>query len=336
MSDYLAKVIEQVQHWDSARERSQQTALGWSDIHGCRAHMGYQLDGTWPTDDPDEWGAINGTALHDWWMPLRREALAAEGVDTDRDYAWEAEVEYGGVPGHADEVAYALGEVTDLKTTTLKSLSVWDDPAVLDEKFVQPMGYAAGVTDTERWVFSAPKGRMLKPLVRMLVVPRDGKFSDWRMYEREFDRDVADAALNRYAETLAMREQGMELPRDKPMFWCSRFCEFFSLCRGTEDGRPEEPPEIADAEIAAALEAYGLAMEAKGEAGRAQELYAGLLRGGYGQARGWKLGMTKPGRGGNVDDVAAMRELLELADIPVPQEWKPGAEPRLNVSRIDK
>jgi hypothetical protein len=48
--------------WDAARPRTQQKTLGWSDISDCRARLGYELRGTWPTDETDTWRAVVGTA----------------------------------------------------------------------------------------------------------------------------------------------------------------------------------------------------------------------------------------------------------------------------------
>ena len=63
---WVNEVIKRARDHDAARPRSTQAAVGWSEVGGCRAAVGYRLDGAWATDDTDTWGAQRGTAIHEY------------------------------------------------------------------------------------------------------------------------------------------------------------------------------------------------------------------------------------------------------------------------------
>lgn len=329
--DYLSEVQSQVIAWDQARARSQQRELGWSDMGGCRAQMGFRLRDEWATDDVDDWPAIKGTVLHEWLTGIRRDAAGGIPASNFR-MSWDVATEYGGIRGHVDEIDWASGVITDWKFTKLASLRVWDDPEVLDERFIQPQGYCAGV------MFNAPMGSLAHwkpPMVRLMVAPVDGTFADWRVYERPFDQDVADMAVQRYQ---IVQEQVIagetDLPRDKPYHFCEHWCEFFQACRGGQDQRPME--EITDPEIAAAIEAYGLALEAEREADATKKAVAPLLRGARGRARGFTVSMTRPGAGRMVPDQKEVEQVFGAHGWDVPYIPVPGKPASLRVQRSKK
>ena len=43
---FIDEAIKRARDHDAARPRSQQTAVGWSEVGGCRAALGFRLDGT--------------------------------------------------------------------------------------------------------------------------------------------------------------------------------------------------------------------------------------------------------------------------------------------------
>lgn len=327
MDDWLTEVIGQARQWDADRPRSQQLTIGWSGMSECRSWMGFKLAEAWPTDDEENWRAIVGTALHAWLGAVRLGAMADEDrVDTD----FEVPVVYGGVPGHADEVAWKRRGVTDYKFPTIASLRVWDDPQVLDDKFVQVQGYAAGVMDTEKW--QAMHGDAEVEEVRLLAAPVDGKFDDWQTFVRPFDRKVADDALANKDWVLRSVQEGRQLPRDKPWFWCENFCEFFTACRGgpRDDNGPFEL--IGDPELAVAVERYGEAMAAE----RLKKELLPLIKGIRGRtANGWKVSLGRKPAGKFVYDEELIERQYRSAGMEVP--LRPGkiSSPRIIVSRDD-
>lgn len=324
---YASKVIAAVRDWDDSRDRSVQAAVGWSELHGCRAYMGFRIRQDWATEDVDTWGAIRGTALHMWLQDIRASSLNADDAD---EISFEVPVSYRGIPGHADEVNYTKGEVTDYKFPSLRSAKMWDDPAVLDERFGQGHGYAAGLVGSRKWEF-APDPQ--SALVRILVCPVDGTFSDWRCYEREFDRRSADEAADRYYDAVHAVDEGDPLPKDMPWHFCKRWCEFYSLCRGGDHKEPSELPEIEDAELAAAVERYGLANERMNEASKERDQIRPLIEGLRGRARGFKVYQSHPGRSGWEPDMEEIQRWFAAQDLQVPMRQRDGKRPSLYVVR---
>ena len=338
MSDYLGTVAQQARDWDYDRARSQQKDVGWSDLAGgCRAYLGFVYRGEWPTDDTDNWRAISGTAHHAWLTEVRRAACQADGTDAVFEGDPEVTVSFMGVPGHADEINYTDGVVTDWKFPALKSARFWSDPAVLDEKFVQPHGYGAAVIGTKRWRDAAKRaGRdPNKARVQLLVCPVDGTFDDWMLFERDLDLTVARQAVADYAYVREASDRDDPLPKDKERYWCERFCEFFTACRGgVRSADVAELEEVLDPEHAAALEAYGLALEAEGEARTAKEHAAALIRGLNGTARGWRVSQSKPGKPKQVPDMEQIGKDYANSSVELPMTWEDGSSPRLSVTRV--
>jgi hypothetical protein len=335
MSDYLGGVIQQALDWDYARARSQQKEAGWSGMSGCRAYLGFVYRGDWATDDVDNWAAIRGTAMHAWLTEVRREAC--DGLDMAFDGDPDGSVSYMGVPGHVDEIDYGSGVITDYKFPALKSARYWLDPLVQEEKFVQPHGYGAAIISTRRWREAAERaGRDPdKATVQLLVCPVDGVFGDWMLFERQLDTSVAVQAVARYAVVKEASDRGDPLPRDKERYWCDRFCEFRTACRGARSDRDgSELEEILDEEHAAAVEAYGLALEAERDVTTAKENAAALIRGLEGTARGWKVGLSKQGKQKEVPDMDGIREDYASSGVEMPMTVADGAAPRLSVTRV--
>src|SRR5450755_2584010 len=200
--EFLDEVIKRARDYDASRPRSLQAAVGWSEVGGCRAALGYRLDGAWATDETDTWAAQRGTALHQYLEPI----IAGLGVRT------EVDTEYRGIPGHADLVDAT--SVTDIKTKTLTNAKTWqNDPSTMRQARMQAHGYAAGLVDAGE----------LPPdcTVRLLVIPVDGTFADWWCYEEPFDRPLADEGADRLDEVRALMAAGEPLPKDKPYFFCA-------------------------------------------------------------------------------------------------------------------
>ncbi|MBO0813852.1 MAG: hypothetical protein J2P30_01660 [Actinobacteria bacterium] len=309
--DWLDGLIKRVRDHDAAKPRSVQQAVGWSELGGCRAALGYRLDGAWPSDETDNWAAVRGTALHEYLEPV----LAADGVRTEVDTI------YRGVPGHADLVGERW--VADLKTKTLASSRVWQgDPATMKQARIQVHGYAAGLVDA---------GELPEDCtVRILVVPIDGTFSDWWCYEEPFDRSLADEGIERLDEVRRLLAEGAPLPKDKPWSWCSKWCPFVSLCRtpGDDAGEP-----ITDPDIAAAVAAYGQMSESISALERDRKKLAPMLAGLNGTAGDWRVSMSAEGKPKPVPDEDAIRAAYEARGEEMPVVLKPGRAAFLRVTR---
>ena len=327
MNTWLDDVIERVRDYDWSRPRSGQAAIGWSEAGGCRSHIGYRITGAFP-EQTDTWAAQRGTAIHEYLLPILagHQTVKIGGKPyLHASASIEVDTEYRGIPGHADLVDDS--GVTDVKTTTLANSQAWAaKPALLRQKRIQAHGYAAGLVDEAE----------LPPdcTVRILVVPVDGTFADWWVYEEPFDRDLADEGANRVEWVRAQLAAGEALPRDKPYQWCESYCGFFSLCRRPGDST-EDLPEITDEELAAAVDAYGEAHAVAGPAEAMKKALAPMIRGLRGQTPdGWKVTTSKQGEPGEEPDPEAIEEFFAEHGAKVPMREKPGQSPRLSVTRI--
>ena len=312
---WLDQTIKTARDFDAARPRSLQSAVGWSEVGGCRAALGYRLDAAWPSDDTDSWGAQRGTAIHEYLQAI----LAAPGT------RMEVDTTYRGIPGHAD-IVDAIS-CTDIKTSKLANSKLWAaDHGLLFPKRVQVHGYGAGLVDAGELPPDA--------IMRLLVVPVDGTFADWWAYEEPFDRALADYGADRLDEVRRRMAAGEHLPKDKPYAYCADWCEFFSLCRGQDD--PKGAEEITDPELAAAVAAYGEAAKAWSAADKDKKRLAPLIRGLNGTAGEWRISLGEGGGDKDVLDEAAIRADYERRGFSPPMTTRPGNAPRLNVTRIKK
>lgn len=314
-SDWLEHTIKAVRDFDAARPRSTQVRVGWSEVGDCRAYLGFRLDGAWPSDETDSWGAQRGTAIHEYLQAI----LAGPGVRT------EVDTEYRGIPGHADLVD--AGSVTDIKSTKLANSKLWaDDHSLLRPKRIQANGYAAGLVDAGELPEDA--------VVRLLVVPVDGTFADWWVWEEPFDRSLADEGADRLEEVRERMAAGEPLPKDKPYAYCVEWCEFASLCRTSSEATAAE--EIADPELAAAVAAYGEAHTRYAAAEKEKKRLAPMIRGLRGTAGDWRISLGSAGEDKPVIDEAAIRADYEAREVSLPMTTKPGAAPKLSVRRVKK
>jgi len=312
---WIEQAIAGMREFDATRPRSVQRQVGWSEVGGCRAAIGYRLDGAFPTDEPDSWAAQRGTAIHEYAEPILVKMFPGMRREVDTMYR--------GIPGHADLVDET--SCTDIKTTSLANSKLWaEDHSLLRPKRIQAHGYVAGLVDT---------GELPEDCtVRLLVIPVDGTFADWWAYEEPFDRSLADEGADRLEWVREHMAAGEPLPKDKPVHFCISWCSFYSLCRDPSEAR--ELAEITDPELAAAVAAYGEAVARWSEADKAKKRLAPLIRGLRGTAGGWRVSTGEPGEDKEVIDEDAIRADYAARGEEVPMTVKPGNAPRLTVTRI--
>lgn len=314
---FLDEVIKRVRDDDAARPRSVQAEVGWSEAGGCRAYLGYRIDGAWPSENPDSWAAIRGTALGDHI----EQVMAGPGVLT------QVTTSYRGIPGHADIVRTEAAEVWDLKTTKLANSRTWRSSAkALRQKRVQVHGYAAGLVDAGTLPEDCTVG--------LLVAPVDGTFADWWAWQEPFDRDLADEGANRVEWVRKQLATGGRLPKDMPYSFCESWCEFFSLCRAGDDPRVGE--EIADAELSSAVARYGEINAQLRPLAKEKESLAPLIKGLRGTAGEWRISLSDPGDTKTVLDEDWIRADYASRGEPVPEIEVPASAPRMTVSRIKR
>lgn len=314
---WIDDTIKQVRDWDSSRPRSLQAEVGWSEVGGCRARMGFRLDGTWPSDDTDNWAAIRGTAIH---------TLMETVLGVRPENHTEIVTSYRGIPGHADLMVDPTS-VTDHKSTTLANSRRWrEDTSLLRPKRNQGHGYAAGLVDAGLLPENCT--------VRLLIIPVDGTFEDWWAYEEPFDRALADEGADRLEDVRRRMEAGEALPKDEPYSWCSRFCEFFSLCRSQDD--PEAAEIITDPDLVSAISTYGAAVSVEGAARKTKEGLAPLIRGLRGTTADgeWRISLSERGGPKEVPDEDTIRADYVARGEALPMISTPGSKPSLRVTKI--
>jgi hypothetical protein len=314
---WIDDTIKLVKDYDAVRPRSTQVAVGWSEVGGCRAYLGFRLDGTWPSDETDNWGAIRGTAIH----TLMETVLGIQpGMTT------EVVTSYRGIPGHADLIVDPTS-VTDHKTSSLANSKRWrDNPSLMRQKRIQGHGYAAGLVEA---------GILPEDCtVRLLIIPVDGKFEDWWAYEEPFDRALADEGADRLEDVRHRLEVGDHLPKDMPYAWCSDWCEFFSLCRTQDD--PEAVEVITDLDLVSAIATYGEAVQAEGAARKTKDGLAPVIRGlrGTTEDGGWRISLGKRGEDKDVIDEDTIRGDYFSRGERIPMTTAPGNKPSLRVTKI--
>lgn len=313
MTTFLETAIRAVRDYDWATPRSQQAAVGWSEVGGCRSYMGFRVAGAF-ADETDSWAAQQGTALDEYAGPILAAAL---------DARYQVPLAYRGITGHADLVG--CDWVGDMKAPEIGNAKAWQaDPSALRPKRIQGHGYAAGLIDA---------GDLAEDCtVRLLIMPRGGTFADWWVWEEPFDRALADEGADRLERVRTQVEAGEQPKKDMPYQWCQDWCGFFALCRKPEEA--EEIAEVEDPEIAAAIARYGELNALVGPAEKEKKALAPLFRGLHATARGWRVSTSAPGEDGKALDEAAIRADYAKRGVKVPEVVKPGQGPRLTVTKI--
>jgi hypothetical protein len=211
---------------DSARPRSLQTAIGVSQLGGCRRQVWHKSRGDAETNETLRLPAIMGTAIH----------AAIEKALGDTGLMLEYRVEVDGFPpATIDCYDPETKTVTDFKTITLKNTAYF----VTQQKRWQVQVYAYLLT---------LKGFEVD-WVQLIGIPRDGTEADWIEHTEPYDRAVAEQALAWLADVTS-REEAPSPERDAASF-CAKYCPFYgSACQGigkdmTGDAIVDEVAETA-------------------------------------------------------------------------------------------
>ena len=274
MSDFLGGIIKHVREYDASRPRSLQAEPGWSEVGGCRAYLGFRLDGAWESDETDSWGATRGTAIHKYLETIFADVPG---------FRTEVTTHYRGIPGHADLVLIDDTCVTDWKTTKLVNSRLWQSgPDVLWEKRVQANGYAAGLIDPA----NCPRMRSSASRCSLSTAPSP-------------------------TGGAGKRPSTAPSPTGAPTGWTrsARTCSPASTCRKTSPtllprmvhvllplpraGRPGCGQTITDPEMVAAVAAYGEATQKVTALGKEKDRLADLIRGLRGTAGEWRISLSK-------------------------------------------
>lgn len=201
-------LVKALVDFDNNRPRSKQTAIGVSQLGGCRRQVFHKLKGDPETNTTLRLPAIMGTAIH----------AAIEKVVTGENVLIEHRVEIDGFPpATIDYFDIASGEVVDWKTITLKGRDWF-------------------VTKQKRWQVQV-YGYLMKQAgydvktVTLVGIPRDGNENDIVVHSEPFDEATALEALAWLEDVKSLTEA--PAPEREPISFCSNYCPFYgSVCNG--------------------------------------------------------------------------------------------------------
>lgn len=224
------ELVKALVDYDNNRARSKQTAIGVSQLGGCRRQVWHKLQGDPETNTTLRLPAIMGTAIH----------AAIEKVVEGENVLIEHRVEIDGLPpATIDYFDILKGEVIDWKTITLKNV----DWFVTKQKRWQVQVYGYLMTQAGYEVNT----------VTLIGIPRDGTENDIVVHSEPFDANVALEALSwlREVEGLTVAPA----PERDAASFCKNYCPFFgSVCNGV--GKELAGEAITDDTATAAAKRY--------------------------------------------------------------------------------
>jgi hypothetical protein len=194
---------------DDARARSQQTAIGVSQLGGCRRQVWFQLNNQPKTNQGLRLASMMGTAIHS----------AIETSLADSGYLLEHRVEIDGYPpATIDCFDPATGTVVDFKTTTKKNLRYF--PKLQQRYQVQVYGFLMALSGYE------------VNTVKLIAIPRDGTEQEIVEHSEAYDPAVALEALAWLKDVESMPFEPAPEMSGK---FCSDYCPYFGdACRGAK------------------------------------------------------------------------------------------------------
>ena len=232
-------LIDALTKADNSRARSQQTAIGVSQLGGCRRQVWHLSRGDAKTNPTLSLPAIMGTAIHS----AIEAALTNANADMDPAARplLETRVEVEGYPpatiDYYDPIAR---QVVDWKTIKLSGR----DYFVTKQKRWQVQTYAylleksgVGKVDT----------------VTLIGIPRDGTEADIIEYSEPYDPAVAESAFA-WLANIQNLEEAPSPERDAASF-CAKYCAFYgSACNGL--GKDYSGEAITDETVEQAAKRY--------------------------------------------------------------------------------
>lgn len=277
---------------DDGRARSKQTAIGVSQLGGCRRQVWHKLQGHEGSNPTLRLAAIMGTAIH--------AAIEAAFADS------------GALIEHRIEAADGLPPAT---------IDYFKDGEVVDWKTIKLSGVDYFVSKQKRWQVQTYGYLMAKAgfdvhTVTLVGIPRDGTENDIIIHSEAYDESIALAAFEWLREIEAMTEA--PAPEREPISFCKSYCEFYgSLCSGITKDLTGAP--IFDDAAAAAAKEYKGAIEAekqvkaRKDAAKAQlEGFAGITLDGIKISWSEIAGRQSP-------DTDAIQKLLGSEPMPMKQ-----------------
>lgn len=224
-------LIQALRKSDDQRDRSKQTAIGVSQLGGCRRQVWHKLQGAAETNPTLRLASIMGTAIH----------ATIETALTGSGYLLEHRIEArdGFPPATIDCFDPETGTVTDFKTITKKNV----DYFVGKQKRYQVHTYG----------FLLARDGFKVERVQLIGIPRDGNENDVIEWSEPYDENVALEALAWLKDVEALTEA--PAPEREAATFCKSYCQFFGeLCQGI--GKDVSGDPIVDETVTKAAARY--------------------------------------------------------------------------------
>lgn len=221
---YAALFTMSLKAADASRDRSQQTAagiVGVSDLFSCQEKVRLTVLGTPWTDVPQTSAAWVGSAVH--------EAVGAARKQTFPHLLIEQEVRIElpsglTILGHVDEIDPEEPSVTDYKTAA--GLEYVRKHGPDENQRVQRSLYYYGAMQ-----------QGLVPdngICRNVWLDRSGKDPEPFVSQEPFNMDYVHAADLWLQQVVEAVKDGVEAPKEWPLYRCQSFCPWFTQCRGRD------------------------------------------------------------------------------------------------------
>ena len=206
--DIIKTLTTALKDADANRGRSKQVALGASSVGGCRRQAWHILQQTPATNhDTENLAAIIGTAIHGAIF----EAMKAADIFGD-DFILEEKFEDEYFVGNCDFYSRKDQAVFDWKSVTLAKLAKGGLPT--KQQKMQVNIYASLIAQ-----------QYPVKTVGLVFIPRDGKMSDIKVWQADYDPKLVEEARAWVADVKSRTEP--PAPENSAAFFCRHYCKFY-------------------------------------------------------------------------------------------------------------
>lgn len=228
-------VLDEIEAWDRSRPRSQQVALGASQLLGCRAAAVLRLNEVPETDSRLRWDALVGVAIH-----TVCEAAAPASVLVEQRF------QYRGVWATVDRYDPATKTLTDVKSKA-------DALAIRKAKRYGPS--RTHKAQLHLGAAALQEAGYEVDGVELLYLPRNGRPEDaWVWGPVAPDRGLADYAAEwaQWVNEEARARRGAPASaqvdglQDERESFCRDYCAYVTACRGPLEAPVAEATTLED------------------------------------------------------------------------------------------
>jgi len=335
----MAEDMNLITAWMQEQQKDRSPFIGPSGATDCIKRHGYRYLGIAASDGVDLGSAHMGTMLHLAYSQIIRESFSPDERDT------EVEIDWGGPrPGSADDVDYVNRVVTDLKSTSGRSLAWWMEHGVTESYWEQLSLYGLGLYEQHRGNWT----------LRITAIVVDGNEAEYpkgtlHTFEQPLDVGRAEAlrgfVMERHERLMELRSrvqvgeepgslvESLEREGDGPGTFPCDWCEFASRCWPVPtdlDRTPQSETIFEDeakvGEVAAEYKEWAAReSEAKREKKKLQAFLKGVT-GVFVGPDGATYTVTKVGgEPKQVVDTDALVARVEEIDGVVPMKWSASA-----------